>query len=93
MLFPKSLLILGSRVRSWSSSCSQHNSRQCLLTGTYWPQLALDSARRNVKYPQKASGEGSSAGAAAAGTRLPFEVLLLPTQSPQKSEDVESQDH
>lgn len=54
LLFPKTLLVLGSRVRSFSSSCSEHNSRQCLLTGTYWPQLALDSARRNVKYPQKA---------------------------------------
>lgn len=89
LLFPKTLLVLGSRVRSCSSSCSKHNSRQCLLAGTPWPQLPLESARRNVKYPPKAGMEQRSRNS------LCFGVLLLPASNPtqpaQKTEDVESQ--
>lgn len=52
----ETLPVLGSRVRNGSggsSSCCEHDSRQRLLTGTYWPQLPRDSARRNAKYLQK----------------------------------------
>lgn len=63
LLFPKTLLVLGIRVRSFSSSCSQHKFQAVLadrdLLATAGPGLSQEKCEISTKSRAQPAGKGA----------------------------------